>query len=100
MNIINEGTISFWIHHEHTDWSMNSNGYNFGSVRQGEITASVVKHPNKIIDVTIDGPFGKQFTFTRPVPEANERGVFVAVTWKNPEVTLYLNGQPADKATA
>ena len=31
MDIQKEGSIEFWLRHEHKDWHTNSNGYDFGS---------------------------------------------------------------------
>ena len=95
MSTPNEGTLMFWLKHEHKDWSTNSEGYDFGSIEKPGISAKAVKHPDKTIELNFSGPFG-QLSFRPPVPKCDERGLQVAITWKGPEVKLYLNGQLVD----
>lgn len=93
MGLKNEGTMVFWLNHEHKDWSTNSSGYNFGTSRMEDISAETTKHPDKTIEIKLTGPFDKSFVFRRPIPQCDPRGLQVAITWKDDEVKLYLNGQ-------
>jgi hypothetical protein len=95
MNIPNEGTFMFWLKHEHKYWTTNTEGYDFGSIKKLGLSANAVKHPDKTIELKFSGPFG-QLNFRRPIPKCDERGLQVAITWKDSEVLLYLNGQLVD----
>ena len=92
----NEGTMIFWLNHEHKDWSTNSSGYNFDIIEQKDFSAEVRKHPDKTIEIKLTGLFDKTFVFKNPIPQCDQRGLQVAVTWKNTKVELYLNGKSVD----
>lgn len=89
----NEGTIVFGLKHEHKDWATNSASYNFGITKADGISVEPVKHPDKTLEIKLVGPFEKDFTFRNPLPPCDERGLHVAMAWKDDKVQLYLNGQ-------
>ena len=95
MNNQNERTLVFWLKHEHRDWTINSNGYNFGLFEKPGISANAVKHLDRTIELKFSGPFG-QLHFRRPIPRCDERGLQVVITWRDSEVKLYLNGKLVD----
>lgn len=99
MGLKNEGSMVFGLNHENKDWSTNSSGYNFGSFQHEEISAKVTKHPDKTIEIELIGPFDKNFVFRRPIPPCDDRGLHVAITWKDDMVQLYLNGELDDSKT-
>lgn len=99
MGIKNEGSIVFWLNPKQKDWSTNSSGYNFGAIKQQEISAEATKHPDKTIEIKITSPFDKTFVFKNPIPQCDQRGLQVAITWTNDKVELYLNGKPEDSKT-
>jgi hypothetical protein len=99
MSIKNEGSLVFWLNHEHKDWPTNSSGYNFGTSRIEDISAETKKHPDKTIEIKIIGPFNKTFVFQRPIPPCDQRGLQVVITWGNDKVQLYLNGKLEDSKT-
>jgi Concanavalin A-like lectin/glucanases superfamily len=94
------GTITFWLRHEHADWATNDSGYKFGVIKKDGIEASAVKNPDRTISVSLAGPFDQRFNFQTAIPPCEERGLFVALTWDNKEVKLYLNGQPIETKQA
>jgi hypothetical protein len=96
MGLKNEGSMVFWLNHEHKDWPTNLYGYNFGTIKQKDILAEANKHPDKTIEIKLFGPFDKSFVFQKPIPTCDQRGLQVAMTWKNDEVKLYLNGKLED----
>ncbi len=96
MGLKNEGSIVFELKHEHKDWSTNSLGYNFKGIELQEISAEAKKHPDKTVEIKIVGPFDKSFVFKRPIPPCSQRGLHIAMAWKDNEVKLYLNGKPED----
>ena len=87
------------MNHEHKDWSTNLSGYNFGAIKQQEISAEAKKLPDKTIEIKIVGPFDESFVFQRPIPLCDKRGLQVAITWNNNKVEFYLNGQLEDSKT-
>lgn len=93
LSLENEGHITFWIRHEHRDWSTNSAGYNLGQIAEPGISVDAKKHPDKTVELKVLGPFGHHFTFRTQIPPSDEHGLFVAITWKDRNVHLYLNGQ-------
>jgi len=88
-----EGTVTFWLQHEHRDWWSNGSGYNFGPISKGGLSLSAQKHPDCTLDITIAGAAGKSYSFNHPVPECGPKGLFVAFTWSPTEITLDLNGK-------
>lgn len=99
MSVENEGSMTFWLSHEHDDWHSNSNGYNFNSFSGNGLTVTVVKQPDCRLDLAVKGPMGQTFSFRVPVPECPENRLFVCLTWKHPEFNLYLNSQHIDTIT-
>lgn len=95
MNQKNEGSIVFQVRHHHKDWATNSSCYNFRTTKlklEG-ISVKTTKHPDKTVEIKLIRLSGKTFTFRNPVPACDERGLHVAITWKEDKVKLYLNGQ-------
>lgn len=99
MSLKNEGSIVFGLSHEHKDWPTNSSGYNFPTIKQKDIVAETTKHPDKTIEMKLIGPFDKTFVFQNPIPPCDQRGLQVAMTWKDDKVELYLNGKPIETKT-
>ena len=99
MSIQNEGSITFWLRHEHEDWTTNSASYHFGAVRHPGITVEAIKHSNRTVELEFSGPSGQRYHFRHPVPQCDARGLFVAITWKFPEINLYLNGKLVETAS-
>lgn len=92
-DIQNEGSITFWAKHDHSDWATNSHNYKWGPITHQGISAIAKKESNAAIEVSIDGPFGDSFCFRRQMPPCGPQGLFVAITWKDGLVSLYLNGE-------
>ena len=93
MGIEQEGTISFRIRHEDKDWATNSKPYEFPLVQTGPISAMVVKHPTKRIEIRICGALGAELVFDGTIPAVKEEGLTVTVSWSPKEVRLYFDGQ-------
>jgi ribosomal protein S13 len=96
-NIQNEGSITFWISHPHNDWPLNGYGYDFGRLNfpQFGIALSVVKNPDRTLEITISGPLYRTYVLKNRIQDSiikNNR-LFIAITWKYPKVTLYVNAQ-------
>jgi hypothetical protein len=90
-----EGSITFWARHEHPDWATNSHSYKWGPIAADHILVAASKDSDAAIEVEVSGPFGETFSFRQKMPLCGPHGLFVAVTWKDGEVILYLNGEKA-----
>jgi len=100
MSLKTEGSITFWLRHEHKDWAKNNSGYTFGVVRMEDISAEAVKHPDKSVEIKCVGPFDQSFSFRQLLPACDDSGLFVALTWKDRQVKLCLNGNEAGTQNA
>lgn len=97
MDYEKEGTIEFWIRHEHKDWTTNANGYKFEEFEAFGIKVRVIKHPDNTLQIDLNGAHGKHYSMRErmPVPKKEHEGeVFVAITWNKNQVIFYLNGKP------
>ena len=92
MSLQQEGSMVFWLRHEHTDWSTNAHRYNFGTVQAQGIIVNAIKHPDCTLECTVEGALGRQHVFHVAIPSCDEQGLFVALTWQSPLLRLYLNG--------
>src|SRR5262245_2244396 len=95
MSIVDVGTIAFWCKHEHPDWTSNSAGYNFGTFEVQQMRFKATKHPDRHIELDIDGPLGVRHNVYLPIPACNHVGLHVAITWQEHKIIVYLNGRPA-----
>ena len=99
MGIVDEGSVSFWCKHEHPNWTSNSAGYDFGTFEVHQMKFRATKHPDCHIELDIDGPLGVHRNVRLPIPPCPDLGLHIAITWKRPEITVYLSGQPAQIIT-
>lgn len=94
------GTIETWVNPPlHPSWATNSDEYRFPPLRREGIEALVTKHPDRTIEIEVNGPLGGQYQIREPIPKCDERGLFIVVTWGNMEVTFFLNGAPVKTFT-
>jgi hypothetical protein len=89
-----EGTVAFWIKHEHPDWATNSRDYRFAIPNTTHMKLVAIKHGDGTIEIILDGPGVLQYRRRVPMPPPSERGVFVVVQWKPPYWGLSLNAKP------
>ena len=95
--ILKEGTILYSCSHSHRGWWNDENSYQFGPFQFGELGGITVKHPDKMVEVTVFGPLGEVFRMKKPIPDCSGQDKLqVAITWKDDVVTFYLNGAVAD----
>lgn len=101
MGFEKEGTITFWLRHEHKDWTTDDHSYNFGEVEAFGIKAQAIKHPDKTLQIDLNGAHGKHYSIREQMPTPDDKGeVFVAVTWDISKAIFYLNGQPVQNIPA
>jgi len=93
----NEGSISFWISHSHNDWIVNKHEYNLGrfDFPQYGIALSVVKNPDRTLEVTISGPLYRTYVLKNRIDDSiiKDNRLFITITWKYPEVNFYVNAK-------
>ena len=91
-----EGTVQFWVNDSRKNWATDSDTYVFPPISKGGITIKYKKLPNRTFDLSISGPFAKEYSFNAPIPKIEApKGLMVSVVWKRPSVILYLNGKVA-----
>ncbi len=93
-----EGTVEFWVRHDHADWMTNSNSYRFGPFSASWMSVQVEKHPDGMVDVSLSGVFGEDFGFRHPIPQGE--ALHIAISWEKPTVSLYFSGKLVKAATA
>lgn len=93
MNLLEEGSVTFWAKAEPNDWARNDQGYEFPPVLGEGIEVRSHKNADKTVQVNISDQIGNNVSFVEPMPSCDERGLFVAVSWKAQTVTLHLNGK-------
>jgi hypothetical protein len=87
-----EGTVFFMVDHPHSDWRNNGNKYGFGLFRQGQLSINAVKHDDQTMEVTAEGLRPDAISFREPIPESEQPGATIGLTWNANEVNFYLNG--------
>jgi hypothetical protein len=91
MSLQGEGSITFWLYHPETDWQTNTKPYKFGPMSSHGIEVTAIKNPDFTLAILISGPLSKTIVFHGPMPKLLlPDGVFVAITWSYPVVTLYV----------
>ena len=91
-----DGTVMFLVNHPDTDWRTNEDCYRFGLCKQGPLSIQTVKHPDKTMEVVIDGLGEDTLSTRKKIPENEQPGVMVGFTWGNSEIIYYLNGVRVD----
>lgn len=90
MSLKDGGTITFRPKHDNSDWTTDDNIYRFPPFERGGIGVQATKMADCTLAVKVTGPLGGVFLFKVDMPGANH--LQVTVTWKLPDVKLYLNG--------
>ena len=93
MGLAEEGSVSFRISHADPGWATNAAGYDFGPIRQGELTVAASKRPDRTLELTVRGPYGESFLFHGPLGHVPPDGANVTITWKDAKVHLYIQGR-------
>ena len=93
MGIEQEGSLSFRMNHADADWATNAKPYEFPPVQAGTISATVVKHPTRRIEIRVRGALGSELVFDGPIPPVRPEGLSVTVTWSAQQVRLYFDGR-------
>lgn len=97
-DIQNEGSITFTLTpgpNMPSDWPTDSGQYRFPPFSSHGITLQCTKNEDRTLQAEVQGPLGQPFVFREPLPpETDPQRLPIAITWKHPEVTLYLNGKP------
>lgn len=91
-----EGTVMFQVYHPHIDWKTNAHEYNFGLFKQGPLSIQTTKHPDKTMEVLVEGLAEDVLSTKKPIPESEQPRVMVGLTWNKSEVIFYLDGVQVD----
>lgn len=92
-----EGTVMFLVNHPHANWRTNSNAYDFGLYSQGGLEVKTTKHPDGTMEVSVRGIGGESIVGTRQgIPNADQSGVMIGLTWNGKEVIFYFCGERVD----
>ena len=98
MSLQGEGSITFWLDHPETDWQTNTKPYQFGPMSSHGIEVTSFKNPDSTLAILISGPLSQTIMFHGPMPKIlRSDGVFVAITWRHPVVTLYVGPEKVDE---
>lgn len=91
MSLQGEGSITFWLDAPEVDWQTNSKPYKFGPMSSHGIEVTAFKNPDSTLAILISGPLSQTIIFHGPMPRVHHPdGLFVAITWRHPVVTLYV----------
>jgi hypothetical protein len=90
-----EGTMQFTLRHPEPDWSTNSLAIDFGVLSMSPLSVRVLKPPDCMLIVEIDGPGEDGYLFHVPLPAADPKGILARITWDKEKINLYLNGSLA-----
>ncbi len=93
MNLFGEGTITFRTKGQHDDWSTNDQDYQFPPAGREGIEIQSRKKSDKTVELNVTDQFGNSAAFQEPLPSCDDRGLSVAISWKNQTVDLFLNGR-------
>ncbi|TVT47099.1 MAG: hypothetical protein FHK82_18210 [Sedimenticola thiotaurini] len=87
-----EGTVMFLVDHPHGDWRTNNHEYNFGLFRQGQLEVQARKNKDKNMEIHVKG-FGQAIlSIENPIPNFEQPGVMIGLTWNSSQLNFYLNG--------
>jgi hypothetical protein len=93
----NGGSISAWLRGGVANWANDDRGHDLGSAAEGSFILKAVKEACGTVVIEIDGPLGRTFTFRRPLPPCDSKGLLVAVVWSLSAVYLFLNGKRVEE---
>jgi hypothetical protein len=98
MSFQGEGSITCWLDHPEMDWQTNTKLYKFGPLSRYGIELTAFKYPDSTLAILISGPLLQTIIFHGPMPKVlHPDGVFVAITWRHPVVTLYVGEDKVDE---
>ena len=97
MGLQDEGTVEFFLEHPDTDWPTNTNTYNFQTLSSQGITVMAVKRADKTLKLSVAGPLGQSFHYEGAVPRIGKKGLHVAISWSQLQITIYLAGKLVEK---
>ncbi len=91
--ISQSGTVAFVVTHQHPDWTSNGDGYDFGEVSKGPLRIKAFKHPDKTMELFVEGLGESHVTTRASIPNTNGGRVMVAITWDGREAIFYYCGE-------
>jgi len=80
----------------HPGWQSDDVEVKFEPVSHNGITLKVVKYPNKLLQMFIQGPFGQTFNSPKfQIPPLTQKGLPIDVKWGNKQILFSMRGKPA-----
>jgi len=92
-DIQNEGSMTFTLSHEHSDWMTNKNGYRFRPLGKEGLFIQPFKEPDGTFKISVNGPLGHSLTLRQDISGISTPKLHVVLTWKDSSLKLYLNGK-------
>jgi len=95
MTIQNEGTFYFELDPGDADWATNEQTYRFRRTERDGIAVATIKYPDRTLEIVVEGPLSRTFVFRTaiPIPAKPRNYAKVVLSWKFPEVRLFINGE-------
>ena len=92
-DIQKEGSMTFTLSHEHSDWMTNKNGYRFKPLSKEGLFIQPFKEPDGTFRISVNGPLGHSLTLRQDILGISTPKLHVVLTWKDLSLKLYLNGE-------
>ena len=93
---IDEGSAVFLLNNPDPAWRQAGITCTFAPYTVGRLTFQATKTADGFLEVTVAGLFVPEFTRRWPLPALDDKGLVIAITWKRPEILIYLKGALVD----
>lgn len=91
-----EGSTAFLLNSPDPRWREPGTGSTFPPLEVGRLTFEAAKTPDGFLELRVIGLSVPDFTCRWSLPKIDDNGLMIAVTWKRPEIRIYLNGALVD----
>lgn len=93
-DFLKSGGIKFNIKHpDDQDWATNNKPYNFGTYENRGVSLTIIKHPDRTLQIDISGPFNESAGAFTQLPPDCPSVLSVAISWGNRKISLYLDSK-------
>jgi hypothetical protein len=86
-----KGTLGITFIPQHKDWSTDDHTYLLGEVLREGLSLRAIKHTDRTLELTLDGPLGKTLTLRGPQPPC--RKLRLGFAWEDAEMQFFMNGK-------
>lgn len=88
-----QGSIATRLQHGDRDWATNNQGYEFQEISTGRLKLRAVKHPDRTLEIELEGPLDRTSRFIAKLTNPGPAGVTVVFKWQKGTISFYLNGE-------